>query len=190
MIFSYTVRLKPIKMKTSALKLIAVFAAVAIVVLVSCSKSTNGEESKLVVRLTDNPIPYKEVNVDIREVNVKFTDDTSAVNGWANMPAFPGVYNLLRFQNGIDTVLATATFPQSTVREIRFVLGPNNSIVDTNGIRYPLTIPSGAESGLKIKVNKSLNASIETLIIDFDAALSIIKEGNGEYKLKPVLRVK
>ncbi len=62
-------------------------------------------------------------------------------------------------------------------------------MVDTFGVSKPLTIPSGSESGLKIKVNKELNATLNTLIIDFDAALSINKEADG-YKLRPVLKVK
>ena len=177
-------------MKKTSIKLLAAAAVITIITIVSCSKNNNDSESTLVVRLTDNPIPYDEVNVDIREVNVKFSDDTSGTNGWVSMPTHAGIYNLLGLQNGVDTVLASAPFPQNTVKEIRFVLGPNNSIVDTNGVSYPLTIPSGSESGLKIKVNKALNATVETLIIDFDAALSVFKQGNGEYKLKPVLKIK
>ena len=44
-------------------------------------------------------------------------------------------------------------------------------------------------ASLKIKVNKQLNATLETLIVDFDASLSIKLEGGG-YKLRPVLRIK
>jgi hypothetical protein len=79
--------------------------------------------------------------------------------------------------------------PSEVVKEIRLVLGSDNTI-KVNGTVYPLVIPSGSESGLKIKVNKKLEASIETLIIDFDAALSIHEEGAGDYKLKPVLKIK
>jgi hypothetical protein len=68
-------------------------------------------------------------------------------------------------------------------------LGNDNSI-KIGTVVYPLTIPSGSESGLKIKVNKKLHASIDSLLIDFDAALSIMLTGNGEYKLKPVLKIK
>jgi Domain of unknown function (DUF4382) len=55
---------------------------------------------------------------------------------------------------------------------------------------YPLTIPSGSESGLKIKLSKKLNAQLDSVVIDFDAALSILKTGVGDYKLKPVLKIK
>ncbi|HET9277454.1 MAG TPA: DUF4382 domain-containing protein, partial [Flavitalea sp.] len=65
-----------------------------------------------------------------------------------------------------------------------------NNTIKVNDAVFPLTVPSGSESGLKIKINKKLNAAIETLIIDFDAALSIHEEGTGDYKLRPVLKIK
>jgi hypothetical protein len=161
--------------------------------ILSCQKEASdntGRTSTLNVRLTDAPIPFDEVNVDIREVRVKFSDDTLGSNGWVTLNTFPGIYNLLDYQNGVDTLLATGAFPLQVVKEIRFVLGPNNTIVDTFGVVFPLTIPSGSESGLKIKVNKQLQETLETIIIDFDAALSVKQEGNGDYKLRPVLRVR
>lgn len=64
-----------------------------------------------------------------------------------------------------------------------------NNSVEVGGVNYPLTVPSGAESGLKIKLNKSVNMPQETVVIDFDALLSI-KQENGSYKLRPVIVVK
>ena len=160
----------------------------ALVVIISCSKDNTRKTSTLNVRLTDAPTAYEQVNVDIREVRVKFSDDSTS-NGWVTLTTYPGIYNLLALQNGVDTLLGTGVFPTQVVKEIRFVLGPNNTIKDA-GVIYPLTIPSGSESGLKIKINKSLNATLETIIIDFDAALSVKKEGNGDYKLRPVLKIK
>lgn len=157
-------------------------------VLIACSKDSGETKSTtLRVRLTDNPILAEEVNVDIQQVRVKFREDS--INGWADLNTHAGVYNLLGLQNGVDTLLAVGTIPSDVVKEIRFVLGSNNTI-KVNGIVYPLTIPSGAESGLKLKVNKKLNGSLDSLLIDFDAALSIHQTGNGAYQLKPVLKIK
>lgn len=168
--------------------LIGTACLIAAVSFVSCKKDNSGKTSTLHVRLTDAPTALEAVNVDIREVRVKFSDDTLNT-GWVTLTTFPGVYNLLALQNGVDTLLGTGMFPVQVVKEIRFVLGPNNTVKDA-GVIYPLTIPSGSESGLKIKVNKALSASLETIIIDFDAALSVKKEGSGDYKLRPVLRIK
>jgi Domain of unknown function (DUF4382) len=172
------------------MKKIIIFMLAVLVVsltIVSCKKEA--ATSTLQIRLTDAPLAVEEVNVDIRSVKVKFDDDTSSVNGWIDLQTNARVYNLLGLQNGVDTVLAIGNFPQNVVKEIRFELGPNNTIKD-NGIVYPLVIPSGGSSGLKIKVNKKLGLTLETLVIDFDAALSIKKEGPSDYKLRPVLKIK
>jgi hypothetical protein len=153
----------------------------------SCSK--NKDQATLQVRLTDNPIGLREVNVDIRQVRIKFSDDSLSNNGWVDMATNARIYNLLGLQNGVDTLLATGSFPTDVVKEIRLVLGPNNTVKDSLNVAYPLTVPSGGESGLKIKVNKNLGANLQTLLIDFDAALSIKKENDG-YKLRPVLKIK
>ena len=167
---------------------IQLFSALVIVLFVALSacKKDSGGESTLRVRLTDAPADYQEVNIDLKAINVKLSDDSAA---WVALDAIPGIYNLLGLQNGVDTLIGTKTFSKSTVKEIRLVLGSNNTI-KVNDAVFPLTIPSGSESGLKIKINKKLAASIETLIIDFDAALSVHEEGTGDYKLRPVLKIK
>ena len=173
-------------MKKNILILTA-FLFVSSLVFISCKKNKE-DTTTLNVRLTDAPTAFDEVNVDIKEVRVKFAKDTTS-NGWVTLATNPGIYNLLAYQNGVDTLLATGTFPVQVVKEIRFILGPNNTIKE-GGVVYPLVIPSGSESGLKIKFSKDLRATLETVIIDFDAALSIQKEGTGDYKLRPVLKIK
>ena len=160
--------------------------AVILAIAFYACKKESGDHSTLNVRLTDAPADYQEVNIDLERVTVKLSDDST---GWVDLDAVPGVYNLLGLQNGVDTLIGTSLLPKGSVKEIRLILGSDNTI-KVNGVVYPLTIPSGSESGLKIKVNKKLSASIETLIIDFDAALSIHEMGTGDYKLRPVLKIK
>ncbi len=171
-------------MKTK-IKLFTMAAAFTVSFFISCKKESGGH-STLNVRLTDAPADYQEVNIDLEKIHVKLSGDSAS---WVELDAIAGIYNLLGLQNGVDTLIGTELLPSEVVKEIRLVLGSDNTI-KVNGTVYPLVIPSGSESGLKIKVNKKLEASIETLIIDFDAALSIHEEGTGDYKLKPVLKIK
>ena len=171
-------------MKTKHIML-SIILFVCAITFVSCSKDNNSGTSNLQVKLTDAPAAYDKVNVDIREVKVNFRDDST---GWISLNTNARVYNLLGLQNGVDTLLATGTVQTGIVKEIRLILGSNNTVV-VGGVSYPLTIPSGSESGLKIKVGKNINAGLATLIVDFDAALSINLEPGG-YKLRPVLRIK
>ena len=172
-------------MKKKNLLIAVAVLAIATTTIFSCSK--NNQNSTLQVRLTDNPATFQEVNVDIKEVKVKFADDDTE-NEWVSLGTNARIYNLLTLQ-GVDTALATGSLPTNTVKQIRFILGPNNTVKE-NGVVYPLVIPSGSESGLKIKLSKKLNATLETLVIDFDAALSVLKEGDGDYKLRPVIKLK
>lgn len=163
-----------------------IISATMLLAITSCQKDNKSDSTHLKIRMTDNPYQASAVNIDIKEVNVKLNNDSS---GWTQLETHTGIYNLLDLQNGIDTLLAQGVVPTGTLKEIRLVLGNENSIKIGDNV-YPLTIPSGAESGLKIKLNKTLNASLDSLLIDFDAALSILQEGTGDYKLKPVLKIK
>jgi len=168
-------------MKTKNLTLVLI--ASATMLLFACEKDT--ANSTLQIRMTDAPVDLDELNIDLVQVNVKFAKDTTS---WIPLQTTPGIYNLLGLQNGVDTLIARGNFSADVVKEIRLVLGDNNS-VKSNAQVYPLTIPGGSESGLKLKVSKQLNANLETLLIDFDAALSVNLEADG-YKLRPVLRIK
>ena len=144
------------------------------------------------VRLTDAPANYEEVNIDIQEVLIH-TDANAGTNssGWQPLTNInPGVFNLLDFANGQDTLLASANLPAGHVSQIRLVLGNNNSIKLTDGTTHALSTPSAQQSGLKLQIHADLVANVTyVLLLDFDAARSIVQTGNGQYKLKPVIRV-
>jgi hypothetical protein len=162
-------------------------AAMAILVaftISSCEKVENSNAT-LQLMLTDAPALYDEVNVDIQEIHIHNDEE-----GWIKFILDnPGVYNLLEFSNGLDTLLGTMEVPAGKISQIRFVLGENNSIV-VDSVSYPVTVPSSSTSGLKFNVHADLESGYTYKFwIDFDAAHSIIKTGNGQYKLKPVIRM-
>jgi hypothetical protein len=160
-------------------------------ILWSCNKSnsTATGTGRLQVMLTDGPANYDEVNIDVEKVEVNVSSDTGTSSGWQTLNLLrPGVYNLLKFSNGIDTVLAAADLPAGTLSQMRLVLGANNSVV-IDSQSYPLKTPSAQQSGLKFNIHSTLTAGIVyRLWIDFDANRSIVSTGSGAYILKPVIR--
>lgn len=158
--------------------------SIIMVGLQSCNSDNSSSGSySYKVRMTDDPGPYSEVNIDLQAVEV-----TGSNGQTVTLNTNTGVYNLLDYTNGVDTLIATSTLADSRVNQIRLILGPNNSIV-ANGITYPLSTPSAEQSGLKLLVNQNLQADIDnSILIDFDANASVVQTGNGTYKLKPVLR--
>jgi hypothetical protein len=153
----------------------------------SVAGDMNGPYS-MSVYLTDDPTVYDKVNLDIQEVQIKKDNDQSE-DGWQTLHmSSAGVYNLLRFTNGADTILATDKIANAQVSQIRLILGTNNTVV-VDGVSYPLETPSAQESGLKINIDANLVAGIEYKVwLDFDASRSIVVTGNGQYLLKPVIR--
>ena len=169
------------------------FSSLLITSFLSCKKSDNdgvAEVANLEIRMTDAPSALEEVNIDIQTVRVKYRDDVNdSTLNWVTLNTKAGIYDLLLLQNGVDTLLANGLIPQRQIKEIRLILGPNSTVKD-NGTIYPLTVPSGSESGLKIKFSKKLDQPLNILLIDFDAAMSVSQNGAGKYMLKPVIRIK
>jgi hypothetical protein len=164
-------------------------AAFAALTYVACTADDDDstKQVNLNVRLTDGPGDYQQVNVDIAEVRVKMSDDSSQ---WITLTnGNYGIFNLLDYQNGVDTLLASGQVPNVFLKEVRLVLGDSNSIM-VDSILYDLQTPSAQQSGLKIKLDKELSLEDNLLLLDFDAAESIVKTGNGGYILKPVIKVK
>jgi hypothetical protein len=148
----------------------------------SCNKETT-KTTTYTVRMTDAPGPYSAVYVDVQGLEL-----TGSNGKTVTLNVNKGVYNLLAFSNGLDTLIATGAMEVTTVGQVRLILGTNNSVV-ADGISYPLSTPSADQSGLKLQVHQELQAGVQyNLLLDFDANKSIVKEGNGSYKLKPVIR--
>ncbi len=159
----------------------------------SCSDADKEETgaARLEVRMTDAPGDYDEVNVDIRSVQIHREANDNG-SGWTTLETIhPGVYNLLDFANGRDTLLASANLPAGRISQIRLILGENNTLkLKGDPTRRPLTTPSGQTSGIKLQINADLQPDVTyALLLDFDAAKSVVSRGNsGAYNLKPVIR--
>ncbi|HND88983.1 MAG TPA: DUF4382 domain-containing protein [Saprospiraceae bacterium] len=164
--------------------------AALVVGMVACSKDSDGNDNPttttLNIRMTDGPGDYQQVNIDLREIRIKTSEDTSQ---WVSLPTKSGIYNLLKFQNGLDTLIASGPVPTVTLKELRFVLGSNNSVMQ-DSVVYPLQAPSAESSGLKVKIDKALAVTANTFLLDFDAKASIQEAGNGKFLLKPVIKLK
>ena len=155
----------------------------------SCRKDNGGDgdasgTAHLNLYLTDAPALYDAVFIDIESIEI--ISDA----GTATFPLLvPGIYNLLDFTSGIDTLMISEDMSPRTISQIRLILGENNSIV-VGGIAYPLSTPSAQSSGLKLQVHETLEPGITyAFYLDFDAEHSIVEEGNGSYSLKPVLNI-
>ena len=163
--------------------------AVLIVACFACSESVNDNKDQepgdaaLKFYLTDNPGEYQQVNIDIAAVMLIINDTLMEI------PSIPGVYNLLDFTNGKDTLIADVDYEEGYLSQVRLILGDKNTVMIDN-VLHDLKTPSGQTSGLKLNVHENIvPGEAYSFIIDFDAQKSIVERGNGKYNLKPVIRV-
>ena len=163
--------------------LFASFIGLLFMQFTSCDKEKDNEKAHLTVRMTDAPANYDAVIVDVKSVEITGDGGTAVL-----LSTNAGLYNLLDYSNGLDTLIASGDLEAGSVSQIRLILGTNNSVV-VDGVVYPLSTPSTEQSGLKLQVNQTFEPGVEYFILlDFDANQSVVLQGNGEYKLKPVIR--
>jgi Domain of unknown function (DUF4382) len=170
------------------LSLIAALTLTIAGILAGCSDNeTSPAMGTLTVRMTDAPAAIDAINLDIIEVSAHRAGDEAT--GWEVLRTDTLSVDLLTLRNAVFTTLATARVPAGNYDQIRLLLGSGSTIV-VDGVTYPLTVPSGQQSGLKIvgAFNVPANGVIE-LQLDFDAARSIVLTGSGTYILKPVVRI-
>jgi hypothetical protein len=173
------------------MKKILYVIALAVITFTACNNDDNNVgndgEGRLTIRLTDAPADYEEVLIDLQELWVNVADDST---GWTQLPLeVTGQIDLLELANGNDTILFDDNFPAGKISQMRMILGGENEI-KVDGEYHDLKTPSAQQSGLKFNINETLEAGIEyEMWIDFDAARSIVEKGNGQYSLKPVIKV-
>ncbi len=108
---------------------------------------------------------------------------------WDTLAVTPGLYDLLRLRNGVDTLLAQGSVSNGSIKKIRFTLGTNSRVFTDSANSAPLRICDN-KPYVYVKINRN---SIDTLAgqmrinIDFDVSKSI-KIENGQFCLKPNLK--
>lgn len=171
------------KIKTFLLFIIIIF-----ITLSSCKDSTgqnNEGTGNLLISLTDAAADFQEVNISFSQISAHIDSQWVTVNDTSQ------TINLLDWNNGRSLVIGNAEVPEGRYNQIRLIVDDANVVIANQ--EYPLTVPSGAQTGLKLNVNFDIEEGITYhLMVDFDAGRSVVVtggQGNPAYKLKPTLRV-
>lgn len=164
---------------------LTIFIVITFCIITACSKVEDEKQvhARIQIYLTDAPGDYEEVNIDVVSVRVIINDSM------INLPTNAGIYNILDFVNGKDTLLVEDEIPSGYLSQIRLVLGEDNT-VKRDGQLYDMKTPSAQQSGLKLNVHEDIHPGLSyAYVLDFEADKSIVTTGNGRHQLKPVIRV-
>ncbi len=160
-----------------------------VVCLLGCSDSTNPSRKagELRVILVDAPSAFDAVNIVVNEVSVHAADADSA-SGWTVLSDSSRTYDLLALTNGLSQVIGDRMLDPGHYTQIRLKLGTGSTVVDGR-TTYPLVVPSGLQTGLKLNHSFDIQSNtLYSLTLDFDAARSIRLVGS-DYVLSPVIRL-
>lgn len=202
-------------MKKTNLFVAASLIAIVSLVAVACNKSTSVENGPGIQQvnfmLTDGPGSYDNVFIDIKSLQIvidtaregsrkrdtcnwdhigshrESRKDSGLV--WTTIPIKAGVYDILKFRNGLDTLFASANVPKGSVRLVRIEFGANNSVVK-DSVNYPLNLSPNLPNFIVIKLKgnefEEFASRRHRLWLDFDVSRSII-EVNDRFYLIPVM---
>ncbi len=160
--------------------------------LVSCgSNSANNSAVKagkyLQIRMHDFPIQDKEVEkviVEVRKIEVHNSE-----SGWMTVAKIARKYDLLELQNGRTAIILDSPLPVGAYTQIRLELSQDNEII-ANNLPYPLKVPSGTESGIKLITPFDIReGKMVEVTLDFDAQKSVNYTKGDGFHLKPVIKV-
>jgi hypothetical protein len=148
----------------------------------------------LSVYLTDGPIDFAEISnlfVTFERLYVFPVPDTIPPDSMDVAPievlTSPVTFDLLSLTNGLTEALGSAQIPEGHYRAIHLVLSEEGAwLVEADSDTHDVCVPSGR---LKIFTDFSVSSGgVTEIILDFDAAASLILTGNGKYILRPVIR--
>ncbi|HXF15892.1 MAG TPA: DUF4382 domain-containing protein [Burkholderiales bacterium] len=176
-------------------------AILAIAAISGCGGGGGGSSNGMLgVSLTDAPAcGFDAVNVTVSKFRVHMNAAApDSAGGWSEITLNPPrKINLLDLTNGLLEDLGETPLPAGHYTQMRLVLEANtgsnplaNSVIPTGSAETALKTPSATQSGIKL-VNPFTVASGQRadFVLDFDACKSVVKNGNGNYLLKPVIKI-
>ena len=87
-------------------------------------------------------------------------------------------------------LIGTADLPADTYTQVRLLLGEDNRIVVEGEGEFPLRVPSGQQTGIKIVGEFQIReGTITSVVLDFDARQSVKLTGRQRYQLRPTVRI-
>ena len=154
-----------------------------LVMFAGCKKLDYQVVSNINIKLTSSAFNAEQVNISVVSVQANYAD-----TNWVDFAANRQSYNLLDYQNNLDTSIAKGTLPATSIlRKIKIVFGNQNTIM-LNGKLIPLVTTGNPV--VVLEVNKKLNRNVEKVVVAINPMLCIGVNENGLYQFTPVAAIK
>ena len=179
----------------------AILAALLVLIMPGCNKTSESGNGRLIVKITDAPFPVDMVEsaeVTITKIEIrKAGDGISDGNPFNVIWEGSETFNLLELRNGVVEDLLNIDIPAGEYNLIRLYVD-EASLKVKDGDNFNLKIPSGKQTGIKIFIRPGLvveGGLTSELLLDFDLSRSFLMKGNMDspagikgFAFKPVIR--
>jgi hypothetical protein len=170
-----------------------------------CDALTNGDSDEVgsgtfSVLLTDAPFPadlLKNAFIYVDSLVVHQKDSETDTSARITLSRTPATYDLMDLRNGVTATLAEMDIPEGTYSQVRLYVD-SAIVVLVDSTKFPLKVPGGASSGLKIFIKPDIiveEGITSELLLDFDMSKSFVAKGKIDgpkgitgFNLKPVVR--
>jgi Domain of unknown function (DUF4382) len=174
---------------------------IALAMLAACGGSDSGPSSTMNLSIADGPVDSAD-HVVIEFTGVELQQSGSGKAVTINFSS-PKTIDLLTLQNGnAASLLSGASVPAGDYQWIRLLLSVGSddavagSYIEISGAQYPLIVPSGEQTGLKLVQGFTMTANqVANFTIDFVLQQALTAPpgqqigGVQAYLLRPALRL-
>ena len=172
----------------------SVITMIALMLMVNCDNADNSksETARIQLKLVDEPGDYEQVNIEIIDIQYRSTEEDESWQSFTPESGYPLNVDITELIAGNSLLLTDEVVPVGLLKQVRLVLSDNNTLkIEGEDDLIPLDTPSAQQSGLKLNLDKELEAGfVYSFILDWNVQKSIVKAGNsGKYILKPVIKV-
>ncbi|WP_286756360.1 DUF4382 domain-containing protein [Roseivirga sp. UBA838] len=104
----------------------------------------------------------------------------------------PETFDLMAYQNGQTKFLGQTDLDAGSYDEVRLILNSTSQawVEFTDNTTKQISVPSGSTSGYKIFGDFEVLANgLSEIVLDVDLRKALVKEGNGDFKLRPTARL-
>lgn len=150
-----------------------------------CSDTNNETTGQLSLKLTDAPFPtdlVAEANVTISKIEVRKSGEDEE-SKFIVLSEDTVQFNLLDLTNGVTASLVDLDIEVGYYDLVRLYVSKANVVLAGGIITYELTIPSGAQTGIKVFIDPSIEVAgglTTELLLDFDVSRSFVVQGNPD----------
>jgi hypothetical protein len=149
----------------------------------STAADTRTQRGTLAVSMADAP---PAGGPKISSVNITIGRVEANVGGeWTPITSVPQSFDLLDLAMN-EKLLGSASLPAGRYNQVRF-FPTATTVTDTEGT-HPVNIAGADQTGVKVNLDYEITPeTVTTVLLDFNVAKSIIRQGNGQYRMQPVI---